>query len=178
MKKQYLSILNCIWVCTFVLTIVFTMSIESVSASEMQTEEIIVTGKSFYNMRKELRAAEARMADIFNNMIEDEEFKIVCKKNRRAGSHIGRWGCEPNFVIQARVNDFQAGQQAFGVGRAMEFVRTNRQLNYSFSEKRIEMETMIVDKAMENPELYEAIIETRNLKEEYDLARQLRFGDD
>lgn len=150
--------------------------VSPVSASEIPTQEIIVINKSIYDIRRELRAAETRMADIFNDLIEDDQFKIICKKNKRAGSHIGRWGCEPNFVIKARASDFQKGQMAFGVGRAMEFVRSNRQLNYSFAEKRVEMESLIVDLAVENPELYDAILEARDLKADYELARELRFG--
>ena len=72
--------------------------------------EITVRGSTNLSMlKRQVRAAEVEMYDIFNAINEDERYNIICREEASTGSRIVREQvCAPNFYHEAKAHEGRA----------------------------------------------------------------------
>lgn len=122
-----------------------------------ETEEIVVEGDSSrINLQLQVDQAEDEFFAIFNDLIDDEDFKIECKMERVIGSLIHKRICQTKYMrdelsTAATLNYFGVNYMAAGV-----LTDKNRELR----EKTIEL-------LEQNPQLLRAARNLSNRVEEY-----------
>lgn len=122
-------------------------------------EEITVYGdKSRPQIRQEFRAIENRMYTLFNNLNEQNDYDIVCRKETRVGSQIIRRVCKARLFFKAR--------SELAEGESTSTLRPSALTNVKRHEAKLREITR--ELAAENPELLELLRTRQSMLDEYE----------
>lgn len=130
-------------------------------SSARADEEVVVRGRSRTMLRLQIRLAEDAIYSRFNDINGDDEYDIVCRREKLTGSNIPRRVCQPNFWRTAQAH---AGEEAV------------RQLQGSFALSAQQFEAEAVTKRRllakkmeqlikEDPQLRQAVARLVSLKQ-------------
>lgn len=122
-----------------------------------EIEEIVVEGDSSrINLQLQVDQAEDEFFAIFNDLIDDEDFKIECKNQRVIGSLIHKRICQTKYMKDELTNS----AQLFQVG-----------VNYLADEvlkgKNRELRRKTIELLEQNPDLLRAARNLSNRVDEY-----------
>ena len=143
-------------------------------------EEIIVTGElTPSRLRFQIDRAQDDIYRLFNQLLDDKDYKVNCKKEASTGSYILTRGCEPAFLSNERARHtahtvavWRSGEDpqlsmemALSSGRVSE-----SELQFDMEHKYEEMNQMMFDLAINNPDLMAALQRFAELKSAYELV--------
>lgn len=120
-------------------------------------EEIIVLGeKTLPQLRREIRAIEMEIIDLFNASNPDSGYDIVCRTETRIGSQIPRTNCKARVYWEALS---ELAQEEEGT------VRTNQPLMMPARHAEV-LRRKMLEQAEENPILLQALVRRKLLQRE------------
>ena len=130
-------------------------------------DEIKVMGaRSLALMRRQVVEAEDQVFDLFNELNEDDDYDIICKRETRIGSKL------PRRICQARIYREQLSRATIDEELGPLPVSN---LTRSTSSQQI-----VIDKmralAAAHPELLDALIYRRQLEKRYEEEHARRYG--
>jgi hypothetical protein len=142
---------------------------EETSNVDDTIDEITVMGaRSLALMRAEVAEAEQAVYDMFNELNDDDDYDIICKKETRIGSQIPRRVCLVRMyrerLAELTVDETQDSLLIVGT------------MTNSRKHQEILIEKMRA-LAKEHPELLDALRERYRLEAEFDAAREERYGE-
>jgi len=119
-------------------------------------EEVTVTGQRLIShLRLEALRAEDRAFDLFNQLNDDDQFDIVCRRESPTGTRIKYRQCAPKFFIRAEAH-------ATSVNRSGGTIEVRALISGKYTELREQMQ----GKILENTELLDAFLEAQELRQE------------
>jgi hypothetical protein len=161
-------------------------------ASETSTrpiEEIeVIGGRTLTSMRYRVRVAESTLYNLFNDLNSADKFDILCKTERRTHTYIPQYSCEPKFFLSYRQEvNRNALTEIRGAFTSQGYDPALFQLGIDKLEHDSEVRARLVGDyesleqemfriATENPEYLEQLIKVGELREQYQAARDTRFG--
>lgn len=136
---------------------------ERKKSDEDDVEVIGVVGqKSLAYFRAQMEIAELDFYDLFNELAEEEKFKIKCRRENRTGSNIKSRVCYPQYVLDRFA---QETQDAMNSGRPYptladieSLVHREREASNEYAEKLV----------TENPILLKKLIALNNSQAMYE----------
>ena len=127
------------------------------SFDDAPMDEIVVLGeKTVPQLRREIRAVEMKIIDLFNASNPDGGYDIVCRTETRIGSQIPRTNCKARVYWEALS---ELAQEDAGT------VRTNQPLMMPARHAEVLRQKML-EQAEENPELLQALVRRKLLQRE------------
>ena len=103
-------------------------------------EVIVIADLNRAEVRQFIAEAEDQFYGIFNANIEDEDFKITCRRETPTGSNIAVRVCEPEFLNKARADNMASFQ--FNRGTELTDASLRSQLEPEFTQLQAMMEEM------------------------------------
>ena len=147
-------------------------------ASEEVMEEILVTGEMTPSrLRFQLERAQDDIYRLFNQLLDDKEFRVNCKRGSSTGSYIIERSCEPAFLANERARHaahtmaaWRSGEDpALSMEMALSSGRVSEsELRFDQGDKFEAMNQKMFDLAMENPELQAAMLRYATLRADYE----------
>lgn len=132
-------------------------------------DEITVLGaRTLGSMRAEVTEAEQVVYDMFNELNDDDDYDIICKKETRIGSQI------PHRICLARMYRDQVAEATLDDDDGIHMPVGN--MTRSSKHQKILVEKMRA-LAIEHPELLGALRTRYRLEAEFEAEREKRFGD-
>jgi hypothetical protein len=142
-------------------------------AREWILEEITVIGqKSIMSLRYEVDRAADRMYKIYNELNTDDDFDIHCLWNAPTGSRIKRKLCTPVYVKNLHARASQYALYDIGNSGITGIYIDYTQIAINDAKLRENMKRLI----LENPSLFDAVVEHVKLREELKRQRQIYWG--
>ena len=142
-------------------------------AQEYILEDITVIGQnSIGRLRYEVDRAADRMYEIYNELNTDDDFDIHCLWSAPTGSRIKRKLCTPVYVknLQARATQYALYDMANSGITSIYIDYTEIAINDA--KLRENMKRLI----LENPSLFDAVVEHVKLRKELKRHRQIYWG--
>jgi len=129
-------------------------------------EEIVVVGKkTAAQLRREIKAVETRIFALFNDLNDDDEYDIDCRKKRRVGSQMSRTDCQPRIYWDEVAELAQNARDAVVEGGS---AQSNRGPKTALRKKHATaLRQQMFEVAQENPALMQLLVEQRQLATEY-----------
>ena len=152
------------------------LSLVEALEEEVEIEEISITGRrTMSNVNRLIERAEDVQFDLFNDLVEDKEFQIMCQKITQTGTFISERDCEPRFMKTARKEDglaSKAGNRITLTGSrysnapAVYVVdnRSNRELDQQEAKQFEKLDQLMIELGSENEALGNAILEAHRLR--------------
>ena len=116
-----------------------------ISHAQKDEEEVIVISElNRAEVEQFIEEAEGQFYEIFNTNIEDDDFRIDCRRETPTGSNIPVRICEPKFMVDARArnaNNFGFNAGAVEPDRA---IRTSVEPQYEQLQQMMELMTQEV----------------------------------
>ena len=133
-------------------------------SSKDDVEVIGVQGeKSIAYYRKQMRLAELDFYDLFNDLADEDKYKIRCRKEKRIGSNLSQTVCYPQYVLDRFAQETQAALNSGRIFPRLKdieaLVKKEREASNVYAQEIIE----------KNPELLKKLIkltETQSLYEQ------------
>ncbi|GEM_PF-1635072 len=163
-----------------VLQLISASALAQQSDSSEILEEIVVIGElTPSRLRFQMERAQDDIYRLFNQLLDDKEYKVNCKSEAGTGSYILRRGCEPAFLSNERARNsahtiaaWRSGEDpqlsmemALSSGRVSE-----SELQFDMEHKYEEMNQKMFDLAISNPELMAALHRFAELKSTYEIV--------
>ncbi len=174
-KKNLVSI-----IILFLLPALSTFSAElslvEALEQEVEIEEISIPGRrTMSNVNRLIERAEDVQFDLFNDLVEDKEFQILCQKITQTGTFVSERDCEPRFMKTARKEDglaSKAGNRITLTGSRYSnapavyvvYNKSNRALNNQETNKFEQLDQFMIELGSENEALGNAILEAHRLR--------------
>ena len=152
-------------------------------------EEIqVVETKTLSQLRREVTRAENRQFELFNSLVDDREYEIICRRMETTRNHVKTRVCQPRFMQtllrKQRLNDAQRPQRMPGrlnpagithgsLISAPSFIALRKEE----LDKYLLLEEKFNALVGRHDELADAVEEVRVLKEVYADSHESRFGD-
>jgi len=159
----------------------------SISAFAQQTnysevlEEIVVVGElTPSRLRFQMERAQDDIYRLFNQLLDDKEYKVNCKKEAGTGSYILQRGCEPAFLSNERARNaahtmsaWRSGADPQDLQLSMEMALASgrvseSELRFDIQHKYEQMNQQMFDLAINNLDLMAAMQRFAELKSAYD----------
>ena len=152
------------------------LSLVEALEEEVEIEEISITGRrTMSNVNRLIERAENVQFDLFNDLVEDKEFQIMCQKITQTGTFLSERDCEPRFMKTARKEDglaSKAGNRITLTGSrysnapAVYVVdnRSNRELDQQEAKQFEKLDQLMIELGSENEALGNAILEAHRLR--------------
>lgn len=122
-------------------------------------DEIIVYGeRSLNRLRRDQDKAQDKVFALFNILNSDDEFDIHCANEAPIGSHIRQRICEPNFLVELRID--AVGDMARGGYYSVDFA--------TIDKKEKELQQEMQELTVEHPDLREALNEFAEKKQHFE----------
>jgi hypothetical protein len=144
-------------------------------------EEIVVLGElTPSRLRFQIERAQDDIYRLFNQLLDDKEYKVNCKKEAATGSYIIRRSCEPAFLTNERARNSAQTMAAWrssldpqdlqlSMEQALSSSRVSEsELRFDVEGKYEAMNQEMFDLAISNPELMAAMQRYADLKSSYD----------
>lgn len=139
---------------------------QSPEIKKIEDEDVEVIGivgkKPLAYFRSQMEMAELGFYDLFNELAEEEKFKIKCRKEKKTGSNMTQRVCYPQYLLDRFA---QETQDALNSGRPYptledieSLVHKEREASNAYAEKLV----------TENPKLLEKLIALNNSQALYE----------
>ena len=160
------------------------------TASQEQTEEVVVRGRRIGELRAEVEDARERAYELFNDLNGNDEFDVYCHNESRSGTNVPQVICRAQF--ENRISADAAGEYLSGLFSACNQEEGGVTQDCMFSNagagginraqgvegqlpgKREQMADEIMRVARENDEFAQAIIDWYEASQQYEVARKRR----
>ena len=113
-------------------------------AQDEEGEVIVISELNRADVEQFIEEAEDQFYEIFNSHIEDDDFKISCRRETPTGSNIPVRICEPKFMVDARARNANTFGFNAGVVEADRSIRTAVEPQYQQLQQRMEQMTQEV----------------------------------
>jgi len=127
-------------------------------------DEVVVSGKTIGQMRRDIERAEDRFFNAYNEINKDPSFEVNCRMEARTGSHLLSHLCNAAYYEQALVDESRAVLQGDST--------TPAQLVYMM--RLPEFRKNVVKLVAENPELSRLLFERIELQRRYEKELRAR----
>ena len=139
---------------------------EDEPADEVIDEITVYGAQSLTRLKYEYEVAEEDFYDLFSELNDDPEYDVVCRTERREGSHINHRVCRPRYELDVLTQDAQAILGMRG--------RVRAPVDATVMEKDRILRDRIAQLASEDPRLLEALIQYRDKYQIYESERSRR----
>jgi len=142
-------------------------------------EEIVVRGERSPRLwRMHIERAEDDLYRLFNGLVDNRDYRVICRRESSVGSYIPVRHCEPTFVSRERsrlarnvVADWRNGEED-QQARVMREAINNNSVSESdmlagLEEKYETLNQYILELALEHPELMAALQRLGELQAAY-----------
>lgn len=178
MKLRYLTFPSIILILSAVFSNVGYSASQSPDKNEY--ENIIVESKvPLLYYKKQFEMAELDFYELYNSLVDEPKFKMVCDKRRITGSHIKRTFCYPQFWLNQSA---QASQEAFsntdtsllrqGIVRNPPSIDT---IEFLSSRDRKEALVYVEKLVMKHPKLYQQLLKMAQAEQVYLAKKQAKY---
>lgn len=113
-------------------------------AQDEEGEVIVIAELNRAEVEEFIEEAEDQFYAIFNANIDDEDFKISCRRETPTGSNIPIRVCEPKFMVDARARNANTFGFNAGVVEADRAIRTSVEPQYQELQQMMEQMTQEV----------------------------------
>lgn len=138
------------------------LSVDVDTPDDATIEEIVVLGeKTVPQLRREIRAAEMEIIDLFNASNSDSDYDILCRTDTRIGNQIPRTNCKARIYWEALSELAQDADDA---------VPTNRPLMMPAKHADV-LRIKMLEQAEENPKLLQALVRRKLLQRELQVRK-------
>ena len=162
------------------------------TASQEQTEEVVVRGRRIGELRAEVEDARERAYELFNDLNGNDEFDVYCHNESRSGTNVPQVICRAQFenrISAAAAREYLSGlfsacnQDEGGAGVTQDCMFSNagaggisraQGVEGQLPGKREQMTDEIFRLARENDEFAKAILDWYEASRQYDDARKRR----
>lgn len=110
-------------------------------AQDEEGEVIVISELNRTAVEQFIEEAENQFYEIFNTNIEDDDFKISCRRETPTGSNIPIRVCEPKFMVDARARNANNFGFNAGVVEADRAIRTAVEPQYEQLQQMMEQMT-------------------------------------
>ena len=129
-------------------------------------DEVVVVGeKTAPQLRREIEAVETRIYGLFNDLNDEDEYDIICRREARVGSQIPRTDCKARIYWDALAESAQETMTHRDEHSRFELqsprVLANRKQHAAVLRQKM------LELAKEDPELLQALIKRHQLNKEY-----------
>ena len=136
-------------------------------------EEIIVNApESLKGLQTQIKLAQKRMFNVFNEINDDDQFDVHCTYERRWQSKIREQVCTPNYIKTVQEEQVQLMLGNMGMIGAQKGFAGNTQIG-TFNAR---FEEIMKTQFIANPEFREALLEYQSLTEQFDETMDQRLG--
>jgi len=159
------------------------------TASQEQTEEVVVRGRRIGELRAEVEDARERAYELFNDLNGNDEFDVYCHNESRSGTNVPQVICRAQFenrISAAAAREYLSGlfsacNGAGGVTQDCMFsnagaagINRAQGVEGQLGGKSEQMADEILRVARENDEFAQAILDWYEASQQYDAARKRR----
>ena len=159
------------------------------TASQEAPEEVVVRGRRIGELRAEVEDARERAYELFNDLNNNDEFDVYCRKEIRSGTNVPAEVCRAQFETRISADAareylsglFSACNGAGGVTQDCMFsnagaaaISRAQGVEGQLPGKREQMTDEIFRVARENDEFAKAILDWYEANQQYDAARKRR----
>jgi len=157
------------------------------SGRERPTEEIIVTEQlPLYRLREMTVAAEDKVYDLFNELVDEKRFRISCDTEKRINSLFNFRECKPEFEREATRAEAQDHLAMFRTTRSNPGELPSGSVSggiavpqqFSIPMQHKELQKKMQTLARENPEFLQSLIEFVEAKERMENYERLNGSDE
>ena len=110
-------------------------------AQDDEDEVIVISELNRAEVEQFIEEAEDQFYEIFNTNVDDDDFKISCRRETPTGSNIPVRVCEPKFMVDARARNANTFGFNAGVVEADRSIRTAVEPQYQQLQQRMEQMT-------------------------------------
>ena len=110
-------------------------------AQDDEGEVIVISELNRAEVEQFIEEAEDQFYEIFNTNVDDDDFKISCRRETPTGSNIPVRVCEPKFMVDARARNANTFGFNAGVVEADRSIRTAVEPQYQQLQQRMEQMT-------------------------------------
>ena len=110
-------------------------------AQDDEGEVIVISELNRAEVAQFIEEAEDQFYEIFNTNVDDDDFKISCRRETPTGSNIPVRVCEPKFMVDARARNANTFGFNAGVVEADRSIRTAVEPQYRQLQQRMEQMT-------------------------------------
>jgi hypothetical protein len=153
---------------------------QNAEAQTPQIEEIVVSGElTSSRLLFQVDRAQDEVYRLFNELLDDSEFRITCARRAPTGSYIIERHCQPVFMSDAMARESAQTISAWRSGEEQETVRSmgnalsgrtaSRDLQFDLAHKYEQMNQKMFALANDNPQLLAALQRFAQLREQYDV---------
>ena len=132
--RTLLACLLCACTCTFLFSL----------AQDDEGEVIVISELNRAEVEQFIEEAEDQFYEIFNTNVDDDGFKISCRRETPTGSNIPVRVCEPKFMVDARARNANTFGFNAGVVEADRSIRTAVEPQYQQLQQKMEQMTQEV----------------------------------
>ena len=161
---------------SFLSVIMLTLSIQGFAqetVSPKLPEEIVVNApESLKHLQTQVKLAQKRMFNVFNEINDDDQFDVHCTNDKRWQSKIREQVCTPNYLKTVQEEQVQLILGQMGMIGAKKGFPGNTQIGI-FNAR---FEEIMKAQFIANPEFREALLEYQSLTEQLDYTMGERLG--
>jgi len=128
----------------FMLCLYLLLAWSGASAQDDDGEVIVIAELNRADVKEFIEEAEDQFYAIFNANVDDEDFKITCRRETPTGSNIAVRVCEPQFMIRARAENANTIGFNAGVVEPDQAIRSALQPEYDQLQEKMEAMTQEV----------------------------------
>ena len=110
-------------------------------AQDDEGEVIVISELNRAEVAQFIEEAEDQFYEIFNTNVDDDDFKISCRRETPTGSNIPVRVCEPKFMVDARARNANTFGFNAGVVEADRSIRTAVEPQYQQLQQKMEQMT-------------------------------------
>lgn len=107
-------------------------------AQEDEGEVIVIAELNRAEVRQFIEEAEDQFYAIFNANVDEDDYKITCRKETPTGSNISVRVCEPEFMIRARADNMASFQFNRGTELTNSSIRATLEPEYRRLQAKME----------------------------------------
>lgn len=114
-------------------------------AQDDEGEVIVISELNRGDVEQFIEEAEEQFYGIFNTNVNDDDFKISCRRETPTGSNIPIRVCEPKFMMEARARN------ANTIGFNASVVETDRAIRMAMEPQYLQLQQMMEQMTQEVP---------------------------
>lgn len=160
----------------FSLMVVLPISIQAAhanqepQASKPADKDIEVIGvvgeKPLAFFRLEMERAELDFYEAFNALVDNDKYRVICRKEARLGSRIKDRVCYPQYVLDRMAEETQ---EALALGNGFPSLKL---IEIAVKDEREESLAYVEKVVMENPKLLEKLVNLNQKQNQYAMQKQ------
>lgn len=138
--------------------------------SETPIEEIVIKAqRPLKELKREAKEADNFKYELFNSLRETDDFEITCVQAQSNQTRIRRRTCDVGYMKDAREEDAERFRDHGSIGRK------ENQIVVQLAGRTRDLNSEMLELALEHPELAEAIILADRSQRVYEKARKENF---